>query len=120
MLELTKPVRRCLGRSLAVIPLLAAVPGLPLGPLVWYRFDNAARLAELAARGPGAVVIPHGSADESIPVSMSRTLAAERKDVVHLLEIPAGKHNTLPQTHAPEITAALRQIGDPAARISLD
>jgi uncharacterized protein len=94
--------------------------GLPLGPLVWHRFDNAARLAELAARGPGAVVILHGSADESIPVSMSRTLAAERKDVVHLLEIPAGRHNTLPQTHAPEITAALRQIGDPAARISLD
>jgi uncharacterized protein len=85
--------------------------GLPLGPLVWHRFDNAARLAELAARGPGAVAILHGSADEAIPVSMSRTLAAECKDVVHLLEIPEGRHNTLPQTHAPEITAALRQIG---------
>jgi uncharacterized protein len=87
------------------------VTGLPLGPLVWHRFDNAARLAELAARGPGAVVILHGSADEAIPFSMSRTLAAERKDVVHLLEISGGMHNTLPQTHAPEISAALRQTG---------
>ncbi|NJR41407.1 MAG: hypothetical protein HC767_00865 [Akkermansiaceae bacterium] len=27
--------------------------GLPIGSLVWHRFDNGARLDELAAHGPG-------------------------------------------------------------------
>lgn len=83
--------------------------GLPLGPLIWHRFDNAARLAELAARGPGEVVILHGSEDEAIPITMSRTLAVQRKDVVRLVEIPGGRHNSLPVTHPSEIAAALRQ-----------
>jgi uncharacterized protein len=85
--------------------------GLPLGPLVWHRFDNAARLAELAARGPGEVVILHGSEDEAIPVTMGKTLAAGQKDFVRLVEIPGGRHNSLPVTHASKIAAALRQIG---------
>jgi pimeloyl-ACP methyl ester carboxylesterase len=85
--------------------------GLPLGPLVWHRFDNSARLAELAARGQGQVIIFHGTDDESIPVAMSRTLADQRKDVVRLIEIPGGRHNTLQETNAEEIANALREIG---------
>lgn len=87
------------------------VTGLPLGMLVWHRFDNQARLDELAARGPGKVIIFHGSDDESIPVNMSRELAASHKGVVRLIEIPGGRHNTLQKTHTDEVAAALREIG---------
>ena len=86
--------------------------GLPLGPLVWHRFDNAARLAELAARGPGKVIILHGTDDEAIPVAMSRTLARQREDVVQLTEIPAGRHNTVQETNTQSVADALLQIGE--------
>ena len=85
--------------------------GLPLGFLVWHRFDNPARLAELAARGPGKVVILHGTDDEATPVWMSRKLAAKQKSTVTLREIPGGRHNTIPETHRAELAAALREIG---------
>ncbi len=85
--------------------------GLPLGFLVWHRFDNSARLAELAARGPGEIIIFHGTDDEAIPVAMSRTLAAEQKEIVRLREIPGGRHNTIQETHAEMVAAALTEIG---------
>jgi pimeloyl-ACP methyl ester carboxylesterase len=87
------------------------VTGLPLGFLVWHRFDNSARLAELAARGPGKVVILHGTDDEAIPVWMSRKLADGQNQVVHLKELPGGRHNTIPDTHAAQLSAALVEIG---------
>jgi pimeloyl-ACP methyl ester carboxylesterase len=85
--------------------------GLPLGFLVWHRFDNPARLAELTARGPGKVVILHGTDDEAIPVWMSRKLAAAQKSAVTLREIPGGRHNTIPETHRAELAGAIREIG---------
>ena len=88
-----------------------AITGLPLGFLVWNRFDNSARLAELSARGPGEVIIFHGTDDEAIPVWMSRTLAAQQKQIVRLREIPGGRHNTIQETHADEIAKALEEIG---------
>lgn len=89
-----------------------AMTGLPLGFIVWHRFDNSARLAEVASRGPGKVIIFHGTDDESIPVSMSRKLAAEQKQIVILKEISHGRHNTLQETHAPEIAAAMNEVGN--------
>lgn len=88
-----------------------AMTGLPLGFLVWHRFDNSARLAELAARGPGEVIIFHGSDDEAIPVWMSRTLASRQKQIVRLGEIPGGRHNTIQETNAAEVAKALEEIG---------
>ncbi len=88
-----------------------AMTGLPLGFMVWHRFDNAARLAELASRGPGEVIILHGSDDEVIPVAMGRSLAAGQKETVRLREIPGGRHNTIQETHAAEVAAALRKCG---------
>lgn len=87
------------------------VTGLPVGFLVTHRFDNEARLAELAARGPGEVIILHGSDDESIPVTMGRKLAEQQKDVVHFIEIPGGRHNTIQDQNAGDLSDALRQIG---------
>ena len=88
-----------------------ALTGLPLGFIVWHRFDNSARLAELAARGPGEVIILHGTDDEAIPVWMSRTLAAQQKQIVRLREIPGGRHNSIPETHPEMISEALKEIG---------
>jgi pimeloyl-ACP methyl ester carboxylesterase len=85
--------------------------GLPMGFLIWHRFDNSARLAELAARGPGEVIILHGAHDESIPVTMSRTLASQRKDVVRLIEIPEGRHNTVQETNTEDVAEAMRECG---------
>lgn len=85
--------------------------GMPLGFLIWHRFDNSARLSELSARGPGEVIIFHGTDDEAIPVAMSRTLAAEHKQIVRLREIPGGRHNTIQETHAEMVSAALKEIG---------
>jgi alpha-beta hydrolase superfamily lysophospholipase len=88
------------------------VTGLPLGFLVWHRFDNSARLAELAARGPGEVIILHGVNDEVIPVTMSRTLAAEQKETIRLREIPGGRHNTIQDRNAEDVSKALRDIAE--------
>lgn len=88
-----------------------AMTGLPLGFIVWHRFDNAARLEELAQRGPGSVVILHGTDDEAIPFEMGRTLAAGQKGVVKLVEIPGGKHNTLQETHTKEVVGAIEEVG---------
>lgn len=88
-----------------------AMTGLPLGFIVWHRFDNTARLAELAKRGPGSVVILHGTDDEAIPFEMGRTLAAGQKGVVKLVEIPGGKHNTLQETHTAEVVRAIEEVG---------
>jgi uncharacterized protein len=85
--------------------------GLPIGFLVWHRFDNSARLAELTARGAGKIIIFHGTDDEAIPVTMSRTLATEQPPTVQLIEIPGGRHNTLQETHTDPIKKALEEIG---------
>jgi len=90
-----------------------AMTGLPLGFIVWHRFDNSARLAEIAARGPGKLIVFHGTDDESIPVSMSRKLATVHPKIVILKEIPQGRHNTLHDIHADEIAAAMSDIGSP-------
>lgn len=89
------------------------VTGLPLGFLVWHRFDNAARLGELESRGNSQVFILHGVRDEVIPVAMSRRLAADHPRTVHLQEIPQGFHNTIQSDHAGDVSRALRLVGNP-------
>ena len=83
---------------------------LPLGFMIWHRFDNSARLAELAARGPGEVIIFHGTSDRMIPVSMSRELAAAQQEIVRLREVPGKHHNTIQYTNAAEVSAALAEV----------
>jgi pimeloyl-ACP methyl ester carboxylesterase len=87
------------------------VTGLPLGFLVTHRFDNQARLREIAAHGPGKIIVFHGTDDEVIPLSMSRELANEQKSLVHLHELPGVRHNTIHQTNANDIAKALESIG---------
>lgn len=95
----------------STMEMTAQVIGMPLGFLVWHRFDNSARLAELASRGQGKVIILHGTQDEVIPVAMSRTLAAQQRDIVHLREIPGGRHNDIQEIHAAAVADALKEAG---------
>lgn len=87
------------------------VTGLPLGFLVTHRFDNEARLADLAARGSGKVIILHGTDDEVIPVEMSRRLAAGQKETVYLVEIPGAHHNDIPERNPDQVAGALMETG---------
>lgn len=86
--------------------------GVPLGPFVWQRFDNGARLNELAARGPGKVIILHGTDDEVIPFAMSEKLKSTQSHIVDLKAIPRGRHNDLQDKNTGEIADALRLIGE--------
>lgn len=88
------------------------VVGLPVGFLVWHRFDNTARLGELAARGPGKVVILHGTQDEVIPVTMSHSLAASYPDLITFREIPDCHHNDVQEREPGALSAALRDAGE--------
>lgn len=85
--------------------------GLPLGFLVWHRFDNSARLSDLTALGTGKVIIIHGTYDAAIPVEMGRRLAKDHSTIVRFKEIPSAGHNDLTETSAAEISAALEEIG---------
>jgi pimeloyl-ACP methyl ester carboxylesterase len=84
-----------------------AMFGVDLGFIVWHRFDNRARLKQLADRGDGEVHILHGEQDEVIPVRMSRELAKEFPTLVRFTEVPAGRHNDLQDIAAGEIRAAM-------------
>ena len=87
------------------------VVGLPVGFLIWHRFDNAARLDELAAAGPAKIVILHGTADEVIPVEMGRWLAARHSGMVTLHEIKGGRHNDVNEVGRAELIEAIREAG---------
>lgn len=86
-----------------------AMLGVNLGFIVVHRFDNRDRLKALAKRGDAAVFILHGDDDEAIPVGMSRALAKDVPDVVHYIEIPRGRHNTLQDQAPEEIIKAMRE-----------
>ena len=91
------------------------VTGLPLGFLVWHRFDNSARLTDLANHGPAHILILHGTRDEVIPVGMSRLLAQRFPTLVELREIKDAHHNTVQDTHSSDLAHALRDAGHPPA-----
>ncbi|MCX8040496.1 MAG: alpha/beta fold hydrolase [Planctomycetota bacterium] len=66
----------------------------PLGYLIWHRFDNGARLAEIAAQQPRpSVRIIHGSDDQLVPPAMSAELAAAHPGWIERLEIPGADHD---------------------------
>ncbi|MGD9420443.1 MAG: alpha/beta hydrolase [Verrucomicrobiota bacterium JB025] len=84
------------------------VTGLPIGFLVTHRYDNLARLAEIADRGPGKIIILHGDQDRIIPIKMSRRLAASHPEITRLITIEGSSHNTIPQ----QLATALESAGE--------
>lgn len=88
------------------------VTGLPLGFLVRHRFDNSARLRDLAGHGAGRIIILHGVQDEVVPVRMSRQLAKDQPALVELREIENGRHNTIEACYPADLAKALREAGN--------
>ena len=83
--------------------------GVNLGFLLWHRFDNKARLHELA--GPDAkFIVFHGTTDEVIPVAMSREIKQEMPDLIDLREIPDGFHNDLFDAAERAMSAAMAEL----------
>ncbi len=91
----------------STMDMAAVVVHLPVGFLTTHRFDNRARLHALAERG-GHAWIFHGSADETIPVTMSRELTAGLGDAATYREIAGAGHNELFGMAGPEIFQAMR------------
>lgn len=81
---------------------------VPLGFLVWHRFDNRAGLACLKNCG-GHAWIFHGTDDTIIPAEMSRTLAKEFSGAVTFQEMQRTGHNDIMVSAAKEITAAMSE-----------
>ena len=89
------------------------VVGYPLNYLTLHRYDNRARLRELAATHPDRkIFILHGDRDEIVPVKMGRELAGMFPKMISYREIPGGDHNAILGMAEQEIFAAM--LGDQA------
>lgn len=80
--------------------------GWPLCELLVHRYDNHARLAELAVTGLPPITIIHGERDEFIPMAMSQELAAAHPGI-HLSGIVGAGHNDVLNFGAGEIHTAM-------------
>ena len=88
------------------------VVGWPLCNLLWDRYDNRARLSELAARAPRpSLAIFHGQADEIVPVKMGRELAGMGRDWIAYQEIAGADHNLILMVAEQQVFAAMRAGG---------
>jgi pimeloyl-ACP methyl ester carboxylesterase len=86
--------------------------GWPLCWLLRHKFDNRARLAELAARGnPPRVDLFHGSLDEVIPVRMGSDLAVNFPRMIAFHEVPEATHNMIQVMARDQIFAAMQKPG---------
>ena len=82
--------------------------GWPLCTMLRHRFDNRARLAELAKRPHRPeVVIIHGASDTLIPPAMSRELSATAPGWIQYQEIPGADHIFVIEAAAAQIHHAL-------------
>lgn len=82
--------------------------GWPMCELLVHRFDNHARLAELAARGMPPTVIIHGREDNFIPMAMGQELAQVHHGIPFSLIVGAG-HNDILTIGARAIHAAMTE-----------
>lgn len=80
--------------------------GWPFCELLVHRFDNRARLAEIAAVGLPPTAIIHGEQDGFIPPTMGRELAAAHPGI-HLAIIVGAGHNDVLDHGAREIVTAM-------------
>ena len=72
------------------------------------RFDNRARLDELAARDPAPTVwIFHGAKDDLIPVAMAEELAARQPAITRLHIVEQLDHNWILSAIAGDVQAAM-------------
>lgn len=68
----------------------------PCGQLIWHRFDNVVRLAEISRQSPRpSVLILHGGDDRMIPPAMSAELAAPYAGWVERRVVPGVDHDEI-------------------------
>ena len=104
------PVRRVVlvAPFTSMLDMARRVVGWPLNQVLTHRFDNRARLDEVATQTPPPVVtILHGTQDEVIPVAMGRELAAAHPALVTWIEVPGADHNGIISTHEVLIQRAM-------------
>lgn len=92
------PVRRVvlLAPFTSLLDMAQRQVGWPLKHLAIDRFDNRARLDELAARDkPPVVLIVHGRADNIVPFRMGEELAARHPAMTALHPVTGDGHNDL-------------------------
>lgn len=89
------------------------VVGTPASWLITHRYDNRARLRELAAAGGIKIVVYHGSDDEVIPVAQGRELAELHPDLIEFHEVKNGRHNDLTRRISPQIGTSLEKLSAP-------
>lgn len=84
--------------------------GWPFYLFLTHRFDNQARLKELAARaGRPQVVITHGDHDDVVPVQMSRDMAHQFDGWVEYQEVPGANHLQIVQEAETLVDLAMLQ-----------
>lgn len=91
--------------------------GWPLCHINMHRFDNRRELEQIVSQG-AQVVIYHGTADQVIPISMSRELAAAHPDSVILHEKTGWDHNLILRAIAPEMGKVMRAFSKQKAQKS--
>ncbi len=106
--------RHPVGRLILISPfttmkaMAARQVGWPLCELLVHRFDNLARLDEIAARsGLPPTTIFHGANDGLIPPEMSRALVAAHP-AIRLQVLPGAGHNDVLDLGEREIDEAMR------------
>lgn len=80
----------------------------PLSELLHHRFDNVARMRDLARRQmPPMITIFHGTADSVIPFDMGKDLAAQHPEMATLVDFPGASHDTALDLAMPKILREL-------------
>jgi pimeloyl-ACP methyl ester carboxylesterase len=107
------PVRRVVlvAPFTSMLDMARRVVGRPLNQILTHRFDNRARLGEVALQTPQPlVVIIHGEQDEVIPVAMGRELATAHPNLVTWIPVPGADHNGIISTHEDLIHHAMTDV----------
>jgi uncharacterized protein len=84
--------------------------GWPLCEVLYHRFDNLAELRKIEDHGGAILTVFHGTADEVIPLRMSRELQTAFPKILTLHEVQDGTHNEILDTHYEQIVAAMAAL----------
>jgi uncharacterized protein len=112
------PVRRIvlLGAFTDMLEMARLSVGWPLCHLLEDRFDNRARLGELAARpDPPRVHLFHGTVDTLVPFRMGEELATAFPQIVTLHRVEGSDHNMILMAAEPEVVKLLSVDQPPAS-----
>ena len=97
------------GTFTSIRDMAGLMPGIKLFPLRWLvtqRFDNLTKIKSLQT----PILILHGTADEVIPLFMSKELYAAAPEPKQLEIIERAGHNNLPEFNSQRYLLILKQF----------